>query len=38
MMENHITGKSTRLVWQKVDFRTGLERDDFDETALERLR
>jgi outer membrane lipoprotein-sorting protein len=38
MMENHITGKSTRLVWRKVDFHTGLARSDFDESALERLR
>lgn len=38
MMENHITGKSTRLIWQKIEFQTGLARGDFDESALERLR
>lgn len=37
-MENHLTGKSTRLIWQKIEFKTGLARTDFEESALERLR
>ncbi|MEQ9607436.1 MAG: outer membrane lipoprotein-sorting protein, partial [Kiloniellaceae bacterium] len=37
-MENHQTGKTTRLTFAGWDFRTGLDDNDFDPNRLERLR
>ncbi|MFQ5644785.1 MAG: outer membrane lipoprotein-sorting protein [Thiogranum sp.] len=37
-MENHQTGKSTRLVWENYRFRTGLTERDFDRNSLKRAR
>lgn len=37
-MENHVTGKSTRLVWQDYAFGTGLSDNDFSTNALKRAR
>lgn len=37
-MENHQTGKSTRLTWSKYKFRTGLTDRDFDRNSLKRVR
>lgn len=37
-MENHQTGKSTLLSWQKYDFRTGLDAGDFNKNSLKRAR
>ncbi len=37
-MENHQTGKSTRLVWTEYKFRTGLTGKDFSKNALKRAR
>lgn len=37
-MENHQTGKSTRLTFDNWEFRTGLNENDFDPNRLERLR
>jgi len=35
-MENHQTGKSTRLVWSDYRFKTGLTERDFDRNSLKR--
>ncbi|MEJ2692547.1 MAG: outer membrane lipoprotein-sorting protein [Candidatus Thiodiazotropha sp.] len=35
-MENHQTGKSTLLSWEKYDFRTGLDEGDFNKNSLKR--
>ena len=37
-MENHHTGKSTRLVWSDYKFKTGLSEKDFNKNALKRVR
>jgi outer membrane lipoprotein-sorting protein len=37
-MENHQTGKSTRLTWSNYQFRTGLEDSDFNKNSLKRAR
>lgn len=37
-MENHQTGKSTRLTWSDYQFRTGLTDRDFDKNSLKRAR
>jgi hypothetical protein len=37
-MENHQTGKSTRLIWSDYRFRTGLDERDFDRNSLKRTR
>ena len=37
-MENHQTGKSTRLVWSNYRFKTGLTERDFDRNSLKRAR
>ncbi len=37
-MTNHLTGKSTVLLWANYKFRTDLDLDDFTRTALKRAR
>jgi len=37
-MENHQTGKSTRLIWSDYRFKTGLTDRDFDRNSLKRTR
>jgi outer membrane lipoprotein-sorting protein len=37
-MENHQTGKTTRLTFENWEFRAGLDDNDFDPNRLERLR
>ena len=37
-MENHGTGKQTRLVWENISFRTGLSEKDFSQNSLKRAR
>ncbi|MCY4428987.1 MAG: outer membrane lipoprotein-sorting protein [Rhodospirillales bacterium] len=37
-MTNHLTGKSTVLVWSAFDFETDLDLGDFTRTALRRVR
>ncbi len=37
-MENHQTGKSTRLLWKRYELRTGLSERDFDRNSLKRSR
>jgi outer membrane lipoprotein-sorting protein len=37
-MENHQTGKSTLLSWEKYNFRTGLDDGDFNKNSLKRAR
>lgn len=37
-MQNHITGKSTRLLWQNYQFKKGLGDRDFDRNTLKRAR
>ncbi|RRQ22454.1 outer membrane lipoprotein-sorting protein [Thiohalobacter thiocyanaticus] len=37
-MENHQTGKTTRLVWSDYQFGTGLTDRDFDKNSLKRAR
>ncbi len=37
-MENHQTGKSTRLIWSDYRFKTGLQERDFDRNSLSRTR
>jgi len=37
-MENHQTGKTTRLLWEDYKFRTGLKQSDFNRNALKRAR
>ena len=37
-MENHQTGKSTRLVWDEYSFQTGLKERDFDRNSLKRVK
>lgn len=38
VMENHQTGKSTRLTWKDYQFGTGLTDRDFDKNSLRRAR
>lgn len=37
-MTNHLTGKSTVLIWENHQFGTGLDEKDFTRTALKRIR
>jgi hypothetical protein len=37
-MENHLTGKSTRLIQSDYEFNTGLTDRDFDKNSLKRAR
>ena len=37
-MVNHLTGKSTRLIWKNYQFATGLTDRDFDKNSLKRSR
>ena len=37
-MENHQTGKSTKLVWSDYEFGAGLDDRDFDQRSLARAR
>ena len=37
-MTNHLTGKSTDLLWSNYEFGTDLDLDDFTRTALKRAR
>ena len=37
-MQNHITGKSTRLLWKNYQFKKGLSDRDFDRNTLKRAR
>lgn len=37
-MVNHVTGKSTTLLWLEYEFQTGLNKRDFDRNALKRAR
>ncbi len=37
-MDNHQTGKSTRLTWSNYQFRTGLDDSDFNKNSLKRAR
>ena len=37
-MENHQTGKSTRLIWNNYEFQTGLSDRDFNKNSLKRAR
>ena len=37
LMENHQTGKSTRLLWSDYRFQTGLTERDFDRNSLKRV-
>jgi hypothetical protein len=37
-MQNHQTGKSTRLQWKNYKFKTGLSSRDFNKNSLARLR
>ena len=37
-MENHQTGKKTRLVYEQYEFQTGLKDRDFDRNTLKRVR
>ena len=37
-MSNHVTGKSTVLLWSDFEFGTDLDLDDFSRTALRRAR
>ena len=38
MMVNHVSGKSTEILWQNMAFGTGLDAADFDKSALKRAR
>ncbi|MGR9091666.1 MAG: outer membrane lipoprotein-sorting protein, partial [Gammaproteobacteria bacterium] len=37
-MTNHQTGKSTTLMWDEYEFKTGLTERDFDRNSLKRTR
>ena len=37
-MENHQTGKTTKIIWRNYRFRTGLSDDDFQVNDLKRAR
>jgi hypothetical protein len=38
LVENHQTGKSTRLIWDNYRFQTGLTERDFDRNSLKRAK
>ena len=38
LVENHQTGKSTRLIWDNYRFQTGLTERDFDPNSLKRAK
>ncbi len=38
LMSNHLTGKSTALLWQNYSFRNGLTARNFDKNTLKRSR
>lgn len=37
-MTNHETGKTTKLMWESYEFKTGLTESDFSTASLERAR
>ena len=37
-MTNHLTGKSTTLLWSDFEFGTDMDAGDFTKTALKRAR
>ncbi len=37
-MQNHQTGKTTRMIWSKYEFRSGLSEKDFTASRLKRAR
>ncbi len=37
-MKNHVNGKTTKLTWTKIDFKTGLTEKDFTQNSLKRAR
>lgn len=37
-MENIVTGKKTRLIWSRFDFRTGLRENDFSRSRLKTAK
>jgi hypothetical protein len=37
-VKNHQTGKTTKLVWENYQFKSGLTEDDFDQDSLKRTR
>jgi hypothetical protein len=37
-MENHQTGKSTRLIWSDYQFQSGQTERDFDRNSLKRVK
>lgn len=37
-MVNHLTGKSTDMIWTDLEFKTDLDEGDFTKTALKRVR
>lgn len=37
-MQNHLTGRATRVQWQNFSFKTGLTQASFDPDALARMR
>ena len=37
-MVNHQTGKTTRLLWENLEYRTGLGESDFNKNSLKRAR
>ncbi|GFO71773.1 hypothetical protein BJAS_P1470 [Bathymodiolus japonicus methanotrophic gill symbiont] len=38
LMQNHLTGKSTTLLWENYSFRNGLTERNFDKNTLKRSR
>jgi len=38
LMVNHLTGKSTRLIWQNYSFGADLDESDFTKVSLKRAR
>ena len=38
MMVNHLTGKSTDMLWSDLEFKTDLDESDFTQTAIKRVR
>ena len=38
VIENHLTGKSTALLWENYIFRSGLTKRNFDKNTLKRSR
>lgn len=38
MMVNHLTGKSTDMLWSNLEFKTDLDESSFTQTAIKRVR